>query len=135
MKENDMQTLENVLHLFDEKRLAEKDFLTEDMRVKHGTKVILTTTDSGGLTVEAMTAGAWSHTACYVLGWVDESVATTTMLRIFMGEKPLSDRCKQYIRAHLLYLANGNHFPRSRLQSLTPFQHMNDWQRPGAPLY
>merc|ERR1712217_270092 len=34
-----------------------------------------------------------------------------------------------------LYLAKGGELPKSQLESSIPFRDMNDWQRPGAPIY
>jgi hypothetical protein len=127
--------LDEVIKWFDEDRFSDEEFLTQDKKVKQGTKVIFSTTDTGGLSAEVISPGPWSLATCYTLGCIDNSDVSEAMFRIFLGRTPLSEECKLQVGENALYLATGGKLPRSRLENSIAFRHMNDWKRPGAPDY
>lgn len=126
--------LEKVITWFD-KRMLKENFLTEDMRLKRGTKIILSTTDEGGLIAEMISPGPWSSASCCIVGCTDDAKASRTVLRALLGEKPLSMQCKTKVGQHALYLSKGGRLPRSRLEACIPFRDLNDWRRPEAAPY
>jgi len=129
------KSLVEVISWFDETRFSKEEFLTEDMSVKQGTKVIFSTTNSGGLSAEVISPGPWSLAACYTLGHTTNPIASEIMFDIILGKKAICMECKKQIWENALYLAKGGGLPRSRLESSIHYRDMNDWQRPGAPNY
>merc|ERR1712050_406077 len=135
MKINERILLEKVVRSWDPSGLVKYDIPNKNLDVKKGTKFICRTTDTGGLNTKMILPGPWSSAPCHLLGHMDHPDSSNAMIKMILGDNPLSKECKQHTKNVTLYLAKGGELPKSQLESSIPFRNMNDWQRPGAPIY
>merc|ERR1712113_360188 len=132
---NERILLEKVVRSWDFGGLVKHDIPNKKLDMKKGTKFISRTTDTGGLNTKMIMPGPWSSASCHLLGHMDHSDSSNAMIKMLLGDNPLSKACKRQIKDIALYLAKGGDLPKSQLESSIPFRDMNDWQRPGAPIY
>merc|ERR1711920_1047428 len=135
MKINERILLEKVVRSWDPSGLVKYDIPNKKLDVKKGTKFICRTTDTGGLNTKMILPGPWSSAPCHLLGHMDHSDSSNAMIKMIIGDNPLSKECKQHTKNVALYLAKGGELPKSQLEDSIPSRNMNDWQRPGAPIY
>jgi hypothetical protein len=133
IKWSERQSLEEIVTWINPESQAKDKILSRDSKIKRGTKLILTTTSEGGLTLEAISPGPWSCASCHTMGTTKKTEASEFLFRLLLGKKPISEACKKKVVTSAIFLAKGGTFPKSHLESSIPFRHLNDWIRPEAP--